>query len=731
MIKKGLLLSFLLPLLCFGQETLAPLTYNVDIMPAFELKAGNDLDSTFRFNYNNLTLPVFDDFSTNKWVKYTAAYNGPNVTSSLYYYLIEVANSTPLPSTSVLCDSAYRDTVYIVNDTVVNKVRTSFTTGFDVFINDLNVFPIAGSIKTLYNECYTIVDSVIDGILDPSSDTIEIANKYYQDSARIFFADISGSDIWIDDYACHNYKYGVAPKSLGVATFDGLNNNGYPYEFGSTNSYGVADYLTSKPIDLLGKSNVYISFLYQPRGLGNSPEDIDSLILEMYSPTLDNWYNVWGVPGSMTDDEWGMAHLEITTTAFVKNGFQFRFKNKASLSGNLDHWHVDYVNLRENSSADDTIISDLAIVYPIETLLKDYTRVPWDHYNNLSDPNTVMTPSYEMIVNNSDLVPKFTNPGALLIDGNNYSLPVASLNWNVGQNQYPFNVGSQPYAFTQNAGIDKAEFDVKMNVATSSTNQYLENDTTYFTQYFRNYYSYDDGSAESGYGLLDNNSEIAVKYEAFEADTLTGILMKFVPNVTDVTGNVILLTVWDDDNGKPGEVIYQDDFFKPHFPDYAAAKNQFKYYTFNDNKAVVVPKIFYVGFEQIEDENLYLGFDKNNLHQDKNFYNTGAGWSNSSFPGALMIRPVFSTSLNYTLDVQAIHEPSAVINMYPNPVSEILTIEGLDFGYSIQIHDVSGKIVYSGNESKIDFVQFTSGFYLVTVLDDNKELIQRSKIIKP
>ncbi|MFD1553840.1 hypothetical protein DNU06_09370 [Putridiphycobacter roseus] len=731
MIKKGFLLCFLLPIISFGQETLGSLTYNVDIMPAFKLKAGNDLDSTFLFNYNNLEVPVFDDFSTNKWVKYAAEFNGSNVTSSLYYYLIEVSNSTPIDPAIVLCDSAYRDTVYIVNDTVVGMVRTSFTTGFDVVVNDLSVFPISGPIKKLYNECYTIVDTVIDGVLDVSPDTLEIANKYYQDSARVFFADITNNDIWIDDYACHNYKYGVVPKSLGVATFDGLNNNGYPYDFGSPNSYGEADFLTSKPINLLGKSNIYLSFLYQPRGLGNSPEAIDSLILEMYSPAADQWYNVWGVSGDATDDVWGMAHLEITANTFKQNGFQFRFKNKASLSGNLDHWHIDYVNLRENSSVNDTIISDLAITYPIETLLKDYTAVPWDHYNNLSDPNIAMVPSYEMMVSNSDVVPKFTNAGTLEMDGNNFSLPVASLNWNVGQNLYPFNVGLQPYAYPQNSSVDKAEFDVKMNIATSSTNQHLENDTTYFTQYFRNYYAYDDASAESGYGLLDNNAEIAIKFEAYEADTLTGVLMKFVPNVSDVTGNVILLTVWGDDEGKPGDILYQDDFFKPHFPDYAAAKNQFKYYTFNDNKAIVVPKVFYVGFEQIEDKNLYLGFDKNNLNQDKNFYNTGSGWSNSSFPGSIMVRPVFSTGLNYTLNVVGEIETTQTIAMYPNPVSQTLTIDGFQNTYSVQIHDVSGKLIYTGNESHIDFVQFSSGFYLVSILDENKELLHRNKIIKP
>lgn len=50
---------------------------------------------------------------------------------------------------------------------------------------------------------------------------------------------------------------------------------------------------------------------------------------------------------------------------YLYNGFQFRFKNYASLTGNNDHWHIDYVRLDKNRSVTDTSISDIAFSMPL------------------------------------------------------------------------------------------------------------------------------------------------------------------------------------------------------------------------------------------------------------------------------------------------------------------------------------------------------------------------------
>ena len=733
MIKYLILLIISLPTAVNAQDTLIPMAINPYLKDKHITKSGNSIDSTFQYNYSNLELPVFDDFSTNKWVKYITDYSAPNVTSALYYYLFDIGAGAPVPPSVGLCDNttAHLKTVIINSGLVTDSTYTDFSTGFQVNVSDLNNFPISGVPITLFNECYILIDTVEDGILNASQDTIFTTPNYVQDSARVFTADITNSEIWVDDFACHNYRFAVEPKSLGVATLDGVNNDGFPYEFGSSNAYGRADEMTSKPINLAGKSNVYLSFLYQAKGFGNSPEAIDSLILDLYSPTLDVWYNnQWAVGGDVTDNEWYTAHIKIDANAFLQDGFRFRFANKASLAGQLDHWHIDYVNLRENSSLDDTIIDDLAISYPIESFLEDYIEVPWDHYNNLSDPASKMKDNYELLVMNNHTAPKITNAGQLNIDGNYFNLPVSSPNWTIGANVYTFNVGNQPYFYPQNSAIDKADFKVKMNIATSTTNQITENDTTYFTQQFKNYYAYDDGTAESGYGVLDNNAEIAYKFEAYEADTLTGVLMKFIPNVTDVTGNIFLLTIWADSAGLPANIIYQDDFFNPHYPNYASHKNQYSYFKFNGNQSVPVPSTFYVGFEQINDQNLFLGFDLNNNNQDKIFYNTGGNWANASFPGSLIMRPVFSTGLNYTLDVQPVKPALIEFKMYPNPVNNELIIENLPANHLAKVYDLTGRQIIESHRNIIDFSDLNDGFYIVSVMNEAGKTVFTQKIIK-
>ena len=67
------------------------------------------------------------------------------------------------------------------------------------------------------------------------------------------------------------------------------------------------------------------------------------------------------------------------------------------------------------------------------------------------------------------------------------------------------------------------------------------------------------------------------------------------------------------------------------------------------------------------------------------------------------------------------------LTMYPNPVSEILTIKDMEIKKmeQVSIRDISGKTVYQSNEvssGNIDVSRFTNGFYLVTVRLDNGNL---------
>ena len=53
------------------------------------------------------------------------------------------------------------------------------------------------------------------------------------------------------------------------------------------------------------------------------------------------------------------------------------------------------------------------------------------------------------------------------------------------------------------------------------------------------------------------------------------------------------------------------------------------------------------------------------------FYNVGAGWNNSSYPGAWMIRPIVSED---EIIWSSVNETSNNFLIYPNPAKEELTI---------------------------------------------------------
>ncbi|WP_027418917.1 T9SS type A sorting domain-containing protein [Crocinitomix catalasitica] len=737
----------------YSQEYVAPLKYNQEILniqpAAFTI--GANIDSLVIFNIDTIELPLVDDFSVNRFEKYEPVYEGPGVSSVLYHHLMDEDEITPLPPDAIYCDSNHAHTrvINIVGeevtvDTVYNFISES------IFVNDLFEFPVVGQLRELYDECYILIDTIIDGVPDVAKDTVWYNEApgpaFCQDSARVFTADLDNAEnFWQDNDAYHNYTYAYNPWSLGVVTFDGVDKDGWPYDIGDYDSYGIADVLTSKPINLLGQTDVYLTFIYQAKGFGDAPEPEDSLLLEFWSTTEEKWISPteWegGLPEFISENTWDTAHVFIRP-GLLTNGFKFRFKNYASLSGSLDHWHIDYVSLKADRVSEAEDFSDLAISYPVNSLLKDYTSVPWDHYKNTIGSEKMLEKA-GLDVYNSDATNTIFAPGkysvkyeGVLQGGSPFNIVNTGIpepNYIVGINNCLFNVASE-YSYDQGLGGDRASFDVQVNIASAvaGENVIRENDTTSFTQRFSNYYAYDDGSAEAAYGVLDNNTQLAYKFEAYEAGLLTGLLMHFVPTIDDLSGEIFLLTVWADDGGEPGEIIYQDDFFNTHSPEYSGAPNGYKYYTFTDDVYLPVDKIFYVGWENIDEKNLHIGLDWNNKNADKIFWSAdGDNWLNSLFDASLMIRPVFSTALDYTLSNADNAPVREVINIYPNPSNAYINIDGITEPFDVQLYDLSGRLVLTAeNENQINIADFNNGVYLVQIRNSFDEIIQTTKLIK-
>ena len=712
----------------FGQgESTAPLTSNPDIYKAVKQKkgiekSGTTFDSTFIYYSDTLSLPFFDEFSKNHFQTYNASYSDPGVTFDKKYRILDY--NTLLPITN--------DKYFTAQQTFRRIYDLTTSTYIDELFDDtlyktcsLASYPVTYATTSLYPPYY-IYDTI--GGTDVS-DTIWITNpEYFQDSATQFFSTINDpNSYWLDNKVYHNYRYGVNPWSLGVATFDGLNETGYPYAIESTVT-NYADYLTSKPINMAGYDagdSVYFSFLVQPEGLGDIPEASDSLVLEFYAKDLDQWFSIWSMSGAATSD-FKVGHIRIEDPKYFKKGFQFRFKNYGALSGSLDHFHLDYVHLREFSGYQDTLFKDFAFSYPIGSLLKDYTSVPWDHYVNNSAGK--MNDSVQVVVHNASNLPENNQNGLVEVSYNgvpegNYTLNATILsggNINYGPqttytSYHDFSAGYQ-YDITKMG--NKQRFDILATAAAQFPNL-AQNDSTTGHQYFANYYSYDDSTAEAAYGPTGAQARLAVKYDAYEADSLVGMYIHFVPSVNDVSNKLFLLTVWDDNNGEPGNVLYEDNVFFPRQPEYGSNRNQFITYYFMDTMKVAVGTTFYVGWRQFDPDRLNVGLDRNIDHSEKTFYslNNGVTWIQSAIPGSVMIRPIVSTSMDNELGVQEHQHSIASAVIYPNPTSNEISVRvenGLFKG--LEIYNLQGKLILSSDVESVQLLDQPAGMYFVRVI---------------
>lgn len=587
-----------------------------------------------------------------------------------------------------------------------------------------------------------------------STDTLEL--PFFDDfsSYSIFPADTT----WADRDAFINNGYAVHPPSIGVATLDAINNVGAMYEDAGTAPF-IADHLTSLPINLSGLSeadSLYLSFFYQPKGLGDDPEAKDSLVLEYYAPKTEEWHWAWSKTGSpLQSFKPVILHIPFDTL-FYQKGFQFRFKNYASLTSlsnasfasNADQWHLDYIYLDTGRTATDTVLTDLAFLSGPSFLLKDYTSMPWSHF----------------LVNNSQMVDEFsftfanhrTNGIIIIREIEIYDLitgdpPFEVIGGGGASNNFPpgdFTIYHSPNYTFSSASTDRAEFLVQayLKPGEIAADFSQSNDTAGYVQIFDNYYAHDDGAPESGIGLAGEgaqNGMMAVKFYNYKTnDSLRAVDMYFNRTIGDANQKYFILRIWahDPTTGLPGDLLYSQLGEKPEFHD-----SLYKFHRYfikgslGQDTAINVPDTFYVGWKQTTSDLLNIGFDKNNgtppegatnWHNPWIFSNTSGGWQASSKVGAIMIRPVFSEQA-----IVGIHKPTEKLSklvVYPNPSSGMFSIEISDTQFasdiSIDVYSSTGQLVMSKQiseeKSQLDLREFPPGIYFLRANSEGKILMQ-------
>lgn len=546
------------------------------------------------------------------------------------------------------------------------------------------------------------------------------------------------SEIWLDKNVFINNNFPKNQPSINVATFDGLNENGNAYSKQPIKT--TADVLTCKGYDLSNyslKDSIYFSFFYQYHLQGTTGQiyPTDSLVLEFKSSPndADSFTIVWerSALDTLGYDTFNRV-LFALPKQFLHDDFQFRFKNIGSLSGNVSQWHIDYVKLDAGRSLKDTFNDDLAISSIPTSLLKKYRSMPWKHFE-LNKATYTNDSIYFSVFNNNDRNFSINVKREFI---NNEQSIVFTKNDVIGS--VPFSVATQLNSIsatnlttTSNNLVKKFSNKVRVSSNGFAGNDNVPtNDSTTTTTTFSNYFAYDDGTAEAGYGIyLKNSASVALAYDLEKVDTVYGVQIFFNQSEYNVSTRKYDLTIWDNispirENATQDRIIYKK---KDLLPVYTNTINGFT--TIRFDSGIVVPKRFYVGWEQVGQFVLNVGLDENYTVGNKMatnpnmFFKTDGFWLPTEIPGALMIRPLLGQFVDVPTNIE--HKISNVIefNIYPNPTKNVLNIEtNTTNNCQIILYDLMGKnllqTIIQNQTNSIDLPELQTGIYLVQMIDE-------------
>jgi hypothetical protein len=474
----------------------------------------------------------------------------------------------------------------------------------------------------------------------------------------------------------------------------------------------------------------------------------------VYEPVIQ-WNHVWHSPGMPLDTFYTLFNtysrqvmIPITDSAkFFREHFYFRFFNYASLANdiqpswksNCDQWNVDYIYLNVGRSQADTLYRDITFAERAPSFLKDFTSMPLRQYRN--DPTNQLKDSLKLYITNLS-ADTFNVFYEYLV--NEYAGSYSNTYTGGFANLYPFYLtGYQSCTNVPQHACPPRNFLFPLSSQQDSSSYLIQHvihdqsnpdlgDTIHYIQRFYNYYAYDDGTPELGYGLSINQGKAAVRFTLNIADSLMGIGMYFNRVQNDANDNFFTLTVWDNNNGKPGNVIWEQENLKPKFSD-----DLYRMQIYDIDPPLPVLGTFFIGWEQTTNDLLNVGFDSHNDASAYLFYNTSGNWEQSLMEGALLMRPILHTMY----DAFNIEDPGAedAWNIYPNPVTGgLLHIENSIFSNSeliksktsISIYDMLGREMLSAPYSQaLNTTQLQKGLYLMHITNEDRSIDHIHKVL--
>jgi hypothetical protein len=299
---------------------------------------------------------------------------------------------------------------------------------------------------------------------------------------------------------------------------------------------------------------------------------------------------------------------------------------------------------------------------------------------------------------------------------------------------YPINF-SYSSSDVDTTGVFKGFCDIDFRPAPIEIKDFIrKNDSTESRAVLSNYYAYDDGTAEAGFGINAGNqggstTYLAVRFDMPFQDTIGGVQLYFLPQQFDIRPQSFKLTVWS--SLSPPNIIFQQEVRSRAIYDEKDA-----YITYFFDSLVIAGPTFYIGYEKTGLRSMNLGYDFNNNNRDKVLYSlNGQEWlslPNSIFDGSIMMRPILrkkNFGVGLTPPMKYTKEEQALI--YPNPTKGNFWIKNLpEQTDEIRLIAIDGKLIrtYRASNTAYSVEGIQRGIYLLQIVTRDGRM-QSSKLL--
>ena len=463
------------------------------------------------------------------------------------------------------------------------------------------------------------------------------------------------------------------------------------------------------------------------------------------------WHHVWSAPGqtlqAFMEDNGGQyfkqVMIPIRDLQYFTDHFYFRFYNYASIEssnhpqnrGNEDEWNIDFVYLNLGRNVTNPSYPMLTFSGQLPSFLNRYLAMPYRQYR--ANPNAAVRESLALDIANLDYnshEAHYHYTVSKIGGGQYYRRDVEPVNIDPyeqsGYLSCPPSGESPacPYVgqlFNMSYAYDTVSYEIKHYVYDSTCTPPLI-DSMVYRQGFYNYYAYDDGTPEMGYGVVPAGGAFAVRFELSDYDTICGVQLLFNHTLNDANNKYFDIVVWKEENGKPGAEVYRLGRQRPIWEDQIY---RFHYYPFD--QIVTLASSFYIGIVQQASSLINIGFDGSNDNSQYTFYNTSGSWQPTEMHGTLMIRPV--VGMPYYIGVEENENPSENIRIYPNPASNVLNInipEETEI-VSTSIFDLTGRKIFQCAFTKeISVADLRDGLYFISLTTAQGQVITQKIVIR-